>query len=778
MKSYLRFLSRNKLYTAIEVVGLSIAIAFVIPLIGYYTTIDQVSKGHDNYENIYSLCYAHLQASSPKIGSILKEQIPEIERITSPITGTTETLDEVARRIDRIDKDFFYFFPCKFIEGDIGFLDTDGGIAVSTEYAEELAKDGPVLGRIIKGQRRDYTVEAVFDDYGKGIFKKCDVLADNDEYVTGPDMEYPLGVYGSMTVMSIRKDAQIENITQKIRKVSAQYWGGIDKKYRDKKKYRLIRYDNMTTDSAYFIKRNEEDGKLTLSVICILLYVISLINYINLNLALASKRASEMATRKLCGADNISIIIKYCTESLIFTSACFAFGLVLTRLTVPALDYTLQATGLGEAGIQLSWDFRTILLLTCTVFITALICGLTPAILVSRFTALDVTKGDYRFHSKKILSKVFICFEILLTVVFTAVTLNIESEYRKKLDCNFNCNIKDVYVFKPADIFDKSIDKLRQVLEQRQEVLKVGTINSGYPGFLPLELYHLPGDDHNVSFMYTLMYCDESAFDLFEFKKLEDYGRTDKTGIWITPDAEDFFAEYPGSFEHIIEERGLTQYDIVGKVDDYPSVSVNTKDYITANMISVRPNMNHVGRSLVIKTISDHKKARKVIAQAYEEVYGEKVTDLMKFGRRSEYIEDRHKETLNPLYIFVKLFRCVMLIAIFITMIGLFAISQYFIMERKQETAVRKVFGGTIHSETVRNTATYMKLAIISCIIAIPIIHTIFRIMKRSIISDVESTLWIYIVCILLSLIISIISVLWQTLRAARTNPAEALKKE
>jgi putative ABC transport system permease protein len=188
--------------------------------------------------------------------------------------------------------------------------------------------------------------------------------------------------------------------------------------------------------------------------------------------------------------------------------------------------------------------------------------------------------------------------------------------------------------------------------------------------------------------------------------------------------------------------------------------------------------VDHPGRSLVIKTISDHKKARKVIAQAYEEVYGEKVTDLMKFGRRSDYIEDEHKELLNPLYIYVKLFRCVMLTAIFITMIGLFAISQYFIMERKQETAVRKIFGGTIHSETVRNTATYMKLAIISCIIAIPIIHTIFRIMKRSIISDVESTLWIYIVCILLSLIISIISVLWQTLRAARTNPAEALKKE
>lgn len=73
MKSYLRFLSRNKLYTAIEVVGLSLALAFVIPMICFYTNIARISKGHDNYKNIYSLNIDRIQASSPGLGDFLKD---------------------------------------------------------------------------------------------------------------------------------------------------------------------------------------------------------------------------------------------------------------------------------------------------------------------------------------------------------------------------------------------------------------------------------------------------------------------------------------------------------------------------------------------------------------------------------------------------------------------------------------------------------------------------------------------------------------------------------
>ena len=133
MKSYLRFLSRNKLYTAIEVVGLSIAIAFALPMLCYNNSVRQISKGHENYENIYSVCFDQLQGTSPEFGAFLKERIPEIAKVTNPVLQKQEILDDDNRKTDFIDKDFFYFFPCTFIEGDENFLDIPGAVAVSAD---------------------------------------------------------------------------------------------------------------------------------------------------------------------------------------------------------------------------------------------------------------------------------------------------------------------------------------------------------------------------------------------------------------------------------------------------------------------------------------------------------------------------------------------------------------------------------------------------------------------------------------------------------------------
>ena len=112
------------------------------------------------------------------------------------------------------------------------------------------------------------------------------------------------------------------------------------------------------------------------------------------------------------------------------------------------------------------------------------------------------------------------------------------------------------------------------------------------------------------------------------------------------------------------------------------------------------------------------------------------------------------------------------------SMMGLVGISIYYASERRHEIAVRKVFGGTISTETVKNLKNYIRMTLIADIIAVPIIFFLFRVMTMNIADKVESTWWVYIVAIVISFIISIVSVLWQTIDAARTNPAEALKKE
>ena len=409
MKSYLRFLSRNKLYTAIEVVGLSIAIAFVIPMLCYNNSVRQISKGHENYENIYSVCFDQLQGTSPEFGAFLKERIPEIAKVTNPVLQKREILDDDNRKTDFIDKDFFYFFPCNFIEGDENFLDIPGAVAVSADYAKVLATDGPVLGRQINGIRGVHTVAAIFEDYGSGILHKADMLANNDDIWKGQlKSEYPLAEQ-AMTLFSVRDDAEMGSVLDKLRKSAAEYWGAYGDSYRDESRYRLVRYDEITTDrSNVFGVSHPAALRWLLGVICLLMFIIPLINYINLSVALTTKRAKEMAMRRLSGADKSGIIMKYCTESLVFTTICFLFGLLLTKVSVPALNSFIEATNGAGTNLTVSWTISDMILFVILILVTSLICGIVPAMIVSRFTPLDVTKGDLRYYSKKRLSKVFI----------------------------------------------------------------------------------------------------------------------------------------------------------------------------------------------------------------------------------------------------------------------------------------------------------------------------------------------------------------------------------
>ena len=119
-----------------------------------------------------------------------------------------------------------------------------------------------------------------------------------------------------------------------------------------------------------------------------------------------------------------------------------------------------------------------------------------------------------------------------------------------------------------------------------------------------------------------------------------------------------------------------------------------------------------------------------------------------------------------------------MLLAVLISLLGLIAMSTYYAGENAHSIAVRKVFGGTVESETRRSVGEYMLLVLIGAVIAVPLAVWAAQRYLEQFIVKLENYAWIFIVAVLLAFMMAFLSVLWQTLRAARTNPAEALKKE
>jgi putative ABC transport system permease protein len=119
-----------------------------------------------------------------------------------------------------------------------------------------------------------------------------------------------------------------------------------------------------------------------------------------------------------------------------------------------------------------------------------------------------------------------------------------------------------------------------------------------------------------------------------------------------------------------------------------------------------------------------------------------------------------------------------MLLAVLISLLGLIAMSTYYAGENAKNIAVRKVFGGTVESETWRTVKEYMVLVAVACVIAVPLAVWAAQRYLEGFIVRLENYSWIFVVAVVISLVMAFLSVLWQTLKAARTNPAEALKKE
>ena len=126
----------------------------------------------------------------------------------------------------------------------------------------------------------------------------------------------------------------------------------------------------------------------------------------------------------------------------------------------------------------------------------------------------------------------------------------------------------------------------------------------------------------------------------------------------------------------------------------------------------------------------------------------------------------------------VKLLEIFAILAVLLSVLGLVAMSTYFASEREKGIAIRKVFGGTMAGETRRNITEYMIITIVGSVVAVPVAWFFCERYLEEFAYRIDMTVWPFIVAVMLSLVISLTSVLWQTLRAARTNPAEALKKE
>ena len=765
MKSYLKFLSRNKLYTAIEAVGLAVSLAFVIIIGSYVWQQYAVTWENPDRERVYvpgtpgfpALTYGFPDA----IGDI-----PEIESVSRMcnvavhpvIRGENTEAESVG-----VEPAFFEICPqFRFVEGSADVLSAPTNAILSASFAR---KHSLSVGDALDISGSSYVVGAILEDLKGTVIKPYDIFLNAAVY---KDEWQPFDNYGStVTMLKVRSGTDRKELYDKLESVCKDVYSSI---YGQAffEHLELSRYDELFfKETEGFFRHGDKATLRILTLVGLLLLLSAILNYVNLSVALTGKRAKEMAVRQLSGASRVGIIWKYVAESIAFTAVCFAAGLLLAEAFCPAMNALLNNP---DIPIKVIWSPGYALAYIVIILLVGALCGIFPALMAGRYKPVDVMKGGYRRKSKMVFSKVFIVLQNTLAVILIALAVTMEAQMRKTQERPMNCNIENIFFLK---VFSGEDDApLKDALEALPCVRRIGK-SSGVPGSINMGQYSTTREGQDI--LYMLIRLDSTAFSMFGFEILEDFHAPQFNSVWFSDKsfaATGFDTDYH-DISGTLSRRTKGCEQVAGVFKSFPTNSANMgeEDYA---IVSLMRSDDIPFAGWVIETTPDRKAAKAQIMDAYENY----IKGKQNYGSLAFWIDENIAEAWRPARNNMRLVEIFMLLSIIIALLGLVAMSTYYADEKSRDIAVRKVFGGTMDTEAWRTIREYMVLVGIACIIGIPIAVYAAQEYLKDFIYRLEGYWWIFVAAVLLTGLIAFVSVIWQVLKSAKTNPAIELKKE
>ncbi len=776
MKSFFKFLSRNKAYAAINVLGLAVALMFIL-IIGAYTWQEtHIDTWHSKADRTYVIGLEFGNTGEKYYGNHwrvqqkLRDRYPEIETTC----GATRMGLAMVERPDGeqlttdvlfVDSTFYDVFDFQLVQGDRATALRDPNSAVVTEeYARRAFGDEDPIGKYLKleGDSVPVVVTAVMEPM------KATMLASGK----GRDM---LVRFERMSLYNSSKtDPHMSNGTGSAIFAVTAPGSDLREKTEDIKDYFktffwIFQYDDLDVrplivplNEAYIPGAESEvlaQGDQTmirlLFAMGVAILIFAVINYVNLTIAQSTKRAKEMAVRRLLGNSRKFIALRLIAESCIVVVFSFLIGLGLAAVAMP------YASQLLAVKISLAALLNPVTLAVGLVLLSAIgvAAGIIPAVVISRAKPIDVVRGTFRRHSRSVLSKVFIVLQNAATVIMLVATFTIYLQLNHLVKAPLGFEYKDrISLSLPGDLNHRLGEAVKSLSCVEQVVYSSGTpMNGGNNNTINL---------NGASFSIQIMYGTPGWLDFFGLETIRDDG---SSGWYVN---EQFLSELSLPDDAKSAPIGVDEdhnLPIRGVLKDFRIRNVLADRHpVTIKIVDQLPEP----WSVDIKIKGDQAEAWKQICDVFrglgdghELIEYEDEPFMEQTIRRRFEREDR----------IVKVVGMFALVAIIISMLGLVAMSTYYVQQRAREIAVRKVFGSTSGSVLQRLLRSFMSYVAIAIVIAVPMAWWLMSDWLSEYSYRIPLYWWIFAAAGAVCVVISLLSVWLQSWRAASANPAKAL---
>ena len=793
LKIALRNIKRNKGYSFINIAGLSVGLTCCILILLYVKYELSYDRYHENADNIYRVVMKQpgnvymgndwFNVGPGGLKSTLMEEYPEVIYSTRarPEGGYIYYNNNIfeERSIFFVDPEFFKVFSFPLISGDPETAVKEPfSMLITQRIAKKYFGNEDPVGKIINVEKKyDFEVRGVLDNCPENSHFTFDILASFNSLYTlygGKDRieTWDSGNSGWNTYIQLRENFNPLDLESKFPAMAKKYRG---EDYKGEFHLQSLTSIHLHSNINFEIEANGDIRHIYIfSAIAFFIMLIACLNYMNLATARAASRFKEIGVRKVIGAGRRHLIRQFLGESMIFTTAALLISLILVSLLLPSFGSFINR----NLENNIFSDFPILIYLVCIALFVGAISGSYPALYMSALKPVNVIKGSLSTGSVRKKSSAFrnslVVVQFVISIVMIICTLTVfrQLNFIKNSKLGFT---KDHII--TGYLHDSN---LRENLEPfKNDLSQYPRINDVYiNGALPVTIGSnnrakweglAEGEKGPLTYMGFVNY---NFLDFFNIELIEgrNFSKEFSTDISQAIILNEKAVEVTGWENPIGKKFRVWDWGVViGVIKNFHNTSLHLKVEPMALHLT-RPNRS--SGYFAVKISSDDIPGTLAFIENKFKEY------CPGYPFNYSFLDERIDRMYRSEQRLGQIFNYFTLIAIFISCLGLFGLASFTAEQRTREIGIRKVLGASISGILMLISREFVKWVLAANVIAIPIAYIAMNRWLQNFAYRIPIGIWTFVISVAMALMIALISVSYQSIKAATANPVDSLRYE
>jgi len=816
-KNYIKIAWRNirkhKLYSVINVIGLSVGVActliislFVIQEMGY-------DSFHKNSENIYRTTrdmtvgenYYHFAVSPAPLASALLEEVPEVTKAVRlrnigtkimSVPNSTQSFKEAS--LVCADSGFFDLFSFKLIEGKSGQqLKIPEAITISESTANRYFGDESPIGKIlIMDGESEYQVTGVFEDMPVNSHLQLDFIVAMSS-ISGQAQNTNWTSNNFFTYFEIREDANPNTVLDKINEISDREVAVVLNDLMDGKTLEEFKAEGnsmdfalqplediyLTSDFTFDVgKTGNRTYVVLFGFIAVFIIILACINFMNLSTARSAHRAKEVGVRKVLGSFKMNLIGQFLTESILISVVSFLIGMLIVVLTLPYFnDLTDRQLSLPEGNPA----FIGVILLSA-IFI-GILAGLYPAFYLSNFKPVETLKGKLSIGTgNSVVRSGLVVFQFFISILLIIGTVAVYKQLMFIQNKTIGFEKDQVILLQDPYMLGDQEQAFKEEVKRIPHV-----VSASYSAYLPVSGYNRSdntywpdGEEAAESNMVGLQiwrvdadYINTMGMKLNSGRNFNENLASDSSAVILNRRAFEMFGFKEGQLNYIQtngfdEETGrasttfFDKYKVIGVMDDFHYESMKQ---------SIGPVGLFLARSTGVLSVRVATNDFSETLTAIEDKW-KSFNPTIPFNYT--FLDEEFGSMYNAELRLARVFGIFAALAVIIGCLGLFALASFMAEQKAKEIGIRKVLGASVNSIVIMFSRQFTKLVILAFCLAVPLAWWGIRSWLSNYSYSVNVGWELFVLAGILAFMIAWLTVSFHSIKAAVSNPIKSLKDE